>query len=697
MRIFILGVIISAFSSNWAFSEKVSVTDASLVAKNYYFQKSGNKNNIKYSQLSMQLSYVGVNILDTVYYAFSDFDNSGYVIISADNNVKPILAYSNQTVFSGDNIPEACLYLLDSYSEQIIFTRHSTYIPDSNISLEWNKLASLTAQELKITETPSTPLILSHWSQGSPYNEYCPEDSDGPGGHTLVGCVAIAMAQVMKYYNYPAQGTGTHSYYAPGYGNQSVNFGNSNYEFYNMPFVGSDYNSNLAEFLYHCGVGSEMNYGPDGSGAWVSTACESMEANFNYSSNWEYDSRNQYSDSQWKALIKNEIDNLRPMIYVGYTNSSGHAWNCDGYQNDLFHMNWGWGGSYDGFFNIDNLVAGGYNFYTGHKIAYNLYPGENYPEHCGNITDIWGTEGSFDDGSGPQKYNNNIDCFWQLVPECGQNIYIEFDFFDVKPGDTLYIYDGMTLQSPVLAKLTGEDLIPGSIFSDKGGVLINFVTNGDSIASGWTISYTVDFCEGSRNLTQIIGTLNDGSGECNYKDASMCNWTINPPNTDSVLIHFTEFDLFQDIDNVKIFDGSINSDNMIAKYTSGNIPQDIMVYSDKVIVYFFTNGTGNGNGWTLDYTAYTNPDGISDIQSDEMFSLFPNPANDEVNICLKEISSDNPSLKIFSSLGENIYSVELNSSVEKNLNINCSQYPSGVYYVIYSTGNNRYTRKFVRN
>ena len=678
-------------------AERVSVKDAAVIAKNYYFKKSGLGQSIKYSNLDLQVSYIGIDILDTVYYAFSDYENNAYVIISADDKVNPVLAFSNSTVFSGIDIPPACKYMLDSYSEQIVYAKQTEYVPENSVAQKWLELASLTNSELRITETPSTPLILSHWNQRDPYNEYCPVDIDGPGGNVLVGCVAISMGQIMKYYNYPPQGSGSNSYYASGYGIQSVNFGNSTYEFYNMPNVTNESNSDLAEFLYHCGVGAEMNYGIEGSGAWVSTACQAMEDNFHYSPNWEYDNRNSFTDSQWRALIENEIDNLRPMIYVGYTSSSGHAWNCDGYQNDLFHMNWGWGGSYDGFFSLDNLVAGGLNFYTGHKVASKLYPGENYPEYCGSVTEIWGTEGSFDDGSGPEKYNNGTDCFWEVMPECGQNIYLEFDFFDVKIGDTLFVYDGLTTESPLLAQLTGENVIPDDLFSDKGGVLLNFVTNNDSIASGWTISYTVDFCKGSRNITEISGTLNDGSGDCNYKDASMCNWVISPPNTDSIFIDFTEFNLFPDIDNVKIYSGVMNSANLIGKYTGSSLPPEIMIYSDEAIVYFFSNSTGNFGGWTLDYEAYTNSTGISEVNIDEQLLVYPNPVLDIVNIYLNSNSNSSSYLNIYNSIGEIIYSENVNLHLMENVfSVDFSNYPSGMYFVQINSGVNKISQRFIK-
>jgi len=355
-------------------------------------------------------------------------------------------------------------------------------------------------------------------------------------------------------------------------------------------------------------------------------------------------------------------------------------------------MNWGWGGSYDGFYGLDHLVAGGYDFYTGHKVAYNLYPGENYPEYCSAVKEIYGVEGSFDDGSGPEKYNNGTNCFWELVPQCGENIYLEFDFFDVKVGDTLFIYDGLSISSPLLAALTGENEIPQDLFSDKGGVLLNFVCNSDSVASGWTISYTVDFCGGERELNSLNGTVSDGSSDCNYKDASMCNWIINPPHMDSVLIDFTEFDLYEDMDNVKIFKGKIHNDSLVAKYTHLDVPQSLMVHSDKVVIYFFANGTGNSGGWSIDYTAYTSPNNINEIEANDILSVYPNPVNDILNVFINTDVEVN--LNIYNSLGQKVYSI---NSWNNHLEIDWSEFPKGVYLIQSTSDQIKSSTRFIKN
>ncbi|MCF8370256.1 MAG: C10 family peptidase [Bacteroidales bacterium] len=676
-------------------AKEVKPQTAQKAAKNFYLQKAGITDNTKNGQFELGLSYVETRLTDTLFYAFSANNNQGFVLISADDIITPVLAYSTTGSFSGEDMPPATQYLLNEYSDQIALAKRNKAVASEKVSLEWSKLLNGNNNQLKtLTTTTPQPLLLTNWSQGFPYNEFCPVDSAGPAGHALVGCVAVSMAQVMKYYNYPAQGSGSSSYYANGYGTQTAQYGNTDYEFYNMPNTGHESNPSLAEFMYHCGVGAEMNYGPDGSGAWVMTACEAMEAHFNYASTWDYDNRNSYSDTQWKNIIKNEIDNLRPTIYVGYDSNSGHAWNCDGYQNDHFHMNWGWGGSYNGYYSIDNLSPGTYDFYTGHKLAYNLYPGGSYPEHCGASTTITGMEGTFNDGSGPEEYQNEMDCYWEIIPECGQNVYLSLDQFDLQTGDTLYIYAGLSTTDPLLIKLSDTLEIPATIMSPAGGMLLNFVTNNSDAKSGWTASYSVDFCNGNRYLYDETGIVEDGSGSCNYRNASLCRWYIQPEGADSISINFTNFDLPNDIDNVKIYQD--NTSNLIAKFNYNNQPYPVTVNSGMAIVHFFSDGNGNAGGWELDYEGHFSTTSVGENQLNDLV-IYPNPTDNVLNIAGRINDTEEMDISIHNSIGQ-VVQMRKQTKVFGNyeLQFDLSDVPAGIYFVQIKTGQQVITRRFIK-
>ncbi len=206
----------------------------------------------------------------------------------------------------------------------------------------------------------------------------CPEDFDGPCERTYAGCVATAMAQVMFYYKYPLQGTGSHSYNDYPYGYQSANFGNTTYSWNSMENQIMGYNNPaIAELLYHCGVSVNMNYGPDGSSASSSYVVSALINYFNYSPSIDLVHRDSYTDSEWKNILIENLDNKIPLYYDGYDEDQwvGHAFVCDGYQNeDYFHFNWGWSGYYNGYFYLDNLNVGGSNFSSWQGAIIYIYP-----------------------------------------------------------------------------------------------------------------------------------------------------------------------------------------------------------------------------------------------------------------------------------------------------------------------------------
>ena len=210
----------------------------------------------------------------------------------------------------------------------------------------------------------------SHWlNQGGGWNYFCP-------GNSVVGCVAVAMGQVMYYWQHPTQGDGYSQYYDPDHGMISVNFEEYNYDFNNMF---DDYPTEDSQLLlYHAGVAVHMNYSPWGSGASVCwegpSAQNALDEHFGYNNDITCEVKINYTDEEWELLIKNQLDRGWPIVYRGYSDDAGHAWNMDGYQDNYYHCNWGWGGSANGYFYFDNLNGGGYNFIDSQAALLNIIP-----------------------------------------------------------------------------------------------------------------------------------------------------------------------------------------------------------------------------------------------------------------------------------------------------------------------------------
>ena len=331
-----------------------------------------------------QLTYVeripsqGTGIQMAPANAFYVFDfGEQFVMVSADTRVLPVLAYSTETGFSGDDVPKNLGWFLNQYTQQIEYAiQHLTDAEcEANVSA-WNQWLS---DELPMTAPAAvvSPLVQTTWDQPYPYNALCPNDANGPGGHVYTGCVATAMAQLMRYWQYPTTGIGSHSYSANnaanGYGNygtQSVDFSASTYDYSLMPLSLSSSSpaeqiNEVAKLMYHCGVSVDMKYGVNGSSASTYFAAVALNTYFGYSGVTEK-YRSDYSDANWIALLKGELNNMRPILYSG-SGSGGHAFLCDGYDNsNNFHFNWGWGGYCDGFYALSSLTPGGNNYNYDH-------------------------------------------------------------------------------------------------------------------------------------------------------------------------------------------------------------------------------------------------------------------------------------------------------------------------------------------
>ncbi|MBP6875467.1 MAG: C10 family peptidase [Candidatus Eisenbacteria bacterium] len=214
------------------------------------------------------------------------------------------------------------------------------------------------------------PLLTTAWHQNAPYNGLCPQ---GDGGRCVVGCVATAMAQIMKFHNWPPQGNGSHGYHwggdqscggsSPGQWLQCTY--SDAYDWWNMPnsCAGGCTPTQMAavaELSYEAGVAVDMNYGACASGASSFAVLTAMPAYFRYDNSIRMAYRSSYSAQTWFNLIQAEVDAGRPMYYgFRYDASSGHAIVCDGWRifegSNQYHMNYGWGGSYNGWYTIDEI------------------------------------------------------------------------------------------------------------------------------------------------------------------------------------------------------------------------------------------------------------------------------------------------------------------------------------------------------
>ena len=338
----------------------------------------------------------------TCFYVFS-IQSKGFVIVAADDRMKPILGYSMESAFVLPDDENGLQVLFDAYCSDLIQAIEGKTTQSTEVAEQWQSLAA-TGHLTHRGDRSVGPLVTSTWHQTQLYNYQCPEDPEGYDGHVKVGCVANAMSQLMRYWEWPKTGTGSHSYYCYGYGSTSygtlsANFGEADYHYELMPdFL--DYTSRpdeidaVALLEFHTGVSVEMDYGPNASGAYSGDVQYALSDYFRYSSDMEYLDRDDYSDSQWITMLKNEFDNGRPVYYSAYSYTKdgtrgGHAFVCDGYdENDFMHFNWGWQGFDNGFYSINamNLTHHEYNY--NHHALVNIHPNEEYDEQPMSIGNL---------------------------------------------------------------------------------------------------------------------------------------------------------------------------------------------------------------------------------------------------------------------------------------------------------------------
>ena len=332
-------------------------------------------NGIEYGSIILNLAFTKAKDGEPVYYIYNVGDNQGFVIVSAENNVYPIIGYSFEGSYTSQPgfEPANFNYWMDNCSNQIIYVRENALPADELIESTWNSL--LVSDPVSKDFDNVDPLLTTLWDQGTYYNQLCPADPGGPGGHVWAGCVATAMAQVMKYHNHPLQGSGSHSYNCPGYGAQSADFGATTYEWTSMPNQVNSSNTSVATLLYHLGVSVDMQYSPSGSGAFSSDARDALVEYFGYSPDAQLLPKSGFPIETFIYKLKNELNLSRPVYYSGSGSGGGHAFVCDGYQgNDFFHFNWGWSGYANGYFYLNNLNPGGFQFNQGQSALFYVYP-----------------------------------------------------------------------------------------------------------------------------------------------------------------------------------------------------------------------------------------------------------------------------------------------------------------------------------
>lgn len=363
-----------------------SEQEANELAAQYFTSRGNALRAPRHSNVTMQCAWTALQSDGTpAFYVFNRGENDGFVIISAEDRTRTVLAYADEGHFDARNIPVNTRKWLDGYSRSIAYV--------AGLPARPNRIAS--PRRATKSYVPVDVLCATRWNQDNPYNLQCPMKN---GEQTVTGCVATAAAQIMKFHNYPTKGVGSHSYDWEGT-TLSANFGNTTYQWNLMENQYTNSSSEaskqaVATLMSHCGIACDMTYGLSGEGgswAYFSYMLHGLIDYFDYDQGIRMLYKNYMGEEAFLDSVSADLQQGRPVYFSGQTvKGGGHAFVCDGMDRDgLVHINWGWGGSCDAYYQVsvmdpeDQGIGGssGNWAYTEDVEAYtNIRPNANGPK-----------------------------------------------------------------------------------------------------------------------------------------------------------------------------------------------------------------------------------------------------------------------------------------------------------------------------
>lgn len=393
----------------------------------------------------------------------------GWMIVSADDVAAPVIGFSDSGSFDPADLPDNLRGWLELCSEEILSASAAGAEP-------YVRTASRADSREQIN-----PLVGTWWDQGSPYNNFCPLSS---GRSTYTGCVATAMAQIMKYHNWPDK-AGENASFSYSWNGETISADFSNFEFdwANMSanyYYGYTYTQAqtdaVAKLMQACGYSLRMRYGSDASAAYSEQVGNALVTYFRYDAGIHNEFRNYYSSSEWENMIYENLKNVGPMVYWG----GAHCFVCDGYRPDgYFHFNWGWSGMSDGYFLLSMLKPT------------NLGTGAGNGDYTNNQGALLGIKPS-DGTDSPRKYTFCIDELTQAYPGSGTYFNILGSFVNRSP-----------------YTVTGQFVY--QIYNADGTQKVTSVTVDAQVPRNWGIDIVTGMTRSATQMQGRISGLADGT------------------------------------------------------------------------------------------------------------------------------------------------------------------------------------------
>ncbi len=716
------------------YSKQISAEKAQQIAENYaVFQTQ-----LRSSEINVQLVYTSTNSgqlrnsnAQHVYYYVFNINNNGFVIISGDDVSIPVLAYSTTHIFTEENLPPNFTYWMNCLQQEIAYAIESNWIPDEETNAQWEAYLTGNTEALRSeNQIIVDAFVKTQWNQLSPYNLMCPLYSGAK--RSVTGCVATAMAQVMKYYEYPSAGKGSSTAYTTK--EYKINMPavdlSTGYDWRNMTNIYSSSSSQteqnaVAKLMYHCGITTSMDYG-ESSGTDAFEATTALVNKFDYDRGVQIKQRDYYTDNQWRSMLINEIISKRPVLYSGTDSQmEGHAFVCDGYDDTgLFHFNWGWGGYCDGYYAMNALNpgtggagsgSGVYNF--NHVVILGIQPNVNGTEsyEMKLQSSVTSTKQSVSRGETFEMsahfsnagYNTFTGFYGVALTDNNDNIKEIIGVLNPEEAVSLDGGYAYTTSFPITCAVSnaisaGNYKIHPAIKPVYGSwAIISGMPNSTNELDLTVKSITVS---GTNNLKVYNTPLTANPNPIKQGNSLAVSFgLVNDGTTDFIGdvdlgIYSSSGQLLQTIDLMRISLSKRTYNPTYSFYTS-----NVTVSPGSYKLVLYAKPTGGTRSIVGSYLQYVNNvgvtvqagTGINDV-SYNAFSIYPNPVEDMLHIQLNENEKLNiKSLQIIDLFGRQLKTMNIQQSLGQ-MDIPVDGLNAGVYLVVVNTDNGRYSCKFVK-
>ncbi len=624
------------------------------------------------------------------FYAFNA-GGRGFVIISADDRATPVLAYSTSDTLQIPETGAPFREILDNYHDQIITRTGKMTEAAENTASQWEMLRTGTFTICAQKANEVQPLITTQWDQSPYYNLYCPYDSAWQG-NAITGCVATAMAQVIRYWQWPKQGYGTCAYTHYKYGYLQTDYSKNGYNYANMPEKLNRYSSSVqmdavARLMADCGIGVGMGYSPTGSGSQVLE-----EVGGQYSA--EFVLRNYFGyvngegiykyliPSIWLKKVRTDLENGIPLLFrASKSGEGGHCFICDGYDDmGLFHFNWGWSGRHDGFYLMDS--AYGFNIYQ--AAIFGLIPPTKLNSHhivlFSDITTVSDTIFCDEDFTVRVKVQNNGNKpffgEFRMVLQNGQT------------SETVAVFDTISLsRQPLNAESASSPM-------SFHGRLKQLMTNNyhfrlqfrDTNAEEWVSvpeignfsnKHSIRFEGGSSSTTiDTVADITATSAEVLAEIGTACSETLTLKAIQYRKSGTSSFTTVRDTSSGTTIHVSLSK---LAPNTTYDIQSYIMVRADEI-----------SKTYTSELRQFTTLQGDAiDQPQEKIFRISPNPARDHFVV---ETDGRPATLEIRNLLGQQVRTQTL--TAEKT-SVRTDNLPRGVYFILIENDTHKIAEKII--